>query len=49
MPKNFIVTITRSDGYVFRHEVAANRLKEFLRNYVDVIGLNETLTVSESV
>jgi hypothetical protein len=48
MPKRFIVTITRADGYVFRHGVEAHRLSEFLRNYAEVVQLNETLTVSEA-
>ena len=48
MPTTFVVTITKADGYVFRHEVEAHRLQEFLRNYVDVIGLDETLSVSKA-
>jgi hypothetical protein len=48
MPTTFVVTITKADGYVFRHEVAAHRLVEFLRNYAEVVQLNETLTVSEA-
>ena len=47
MPTKFVVTITRPDGYVFRHEVAASQLKEFICRYAEVVRLNETLEVSE--
>jgi hypothetical protein len=47
MPKNFVVTITRPDGYVFRHLVAASQLQDFICRYAEVVQLNETLKVSE--
>lgn len=47
MPKIFVVTITRSDGYAFRHMVAASQLQDFICRYAEVVQLNETLTVSE--
>lgn len=46
MPTNFVVTITRPDGYVFRHLVAASQLKEFICRYAEVVRLDETLKVS---
>jgi hypothetical protein len=48
MPTKFVVTITRADGYVFRHEVAASQLSDFICRYAEVVQLNETLSVSVS-
>lgn len=48
MPTKFTVTITKADGYVFRHEVEAHQLRDFICRYAEVVQLDETLSVSVS-